>query len=1019
MPSVQPTAVPGLSTKIQGCCAGPTRALCRVGVDTSKTVYRFKGKDYVSWPTYESPAGSGSYFSYVNVGLPVALVPPADKPAEAYYPYDFKETRKRAEENIELARAKTTHNDAEVWGTLHDYYMSGYKEGIPTRFPSPGTCADGNEEMDALDKEIAAVELQITKVKKALEGITLDPSASENNAIRFPDKDQTFIAAKFLKYYNGKLILPSLDEPTPEKAVRAWHKETLERMVRIFVAGSKQLLRDFPSPDELPQDSILGLYQGLMPDLLNSKDQGKDGKPGKILYIGQANAWTLCAPGATTGTGATQGTANVANKTSKWFKNASGGYDETVKKVPGGLEVTNFFCKGTLTNSHYMGGPVIRGLQVEIMMGLMKSIQTRLDEGWILRPSAYGVIDRCGEIEAKIHAYRKKIKKGLDTLKAKQPKGSSALECGEELNPDDPEMSVVAGMTALTPNKGLKGPQHQACIHASMQTEVEMKLGIQYSYCVWQTVAQKIRELLLKAAMNTASHDTDTANEWEAALAGLMVVGRRRKKSGSRSSRKAARAAVLALLLIAVSLIASSCKLKDVDDLTCSGYRAEDVKTWDELLEEGGAPEGTNPVLKNPSASRRAELANFCEQACEPLKETVSEYNTELGEAGIQMVAVGTGNGQQLSDVLVGQMQKTNELRAKTQNGYKEALYRCQTEITFTGKRGKNRRADRKAKEENLRLAETACECNAPSDAFDGATQYMDDSNPDIQMAILDGQSNEMIANDANALAMQAGGYIRNKDGSIQKDTNGISQKIGTVFTDESDGPNGNLAERAITSLNGRSGFYSQTLTPSAWIDMDPSMYLEENPLNQMSMFPDAEKISFNDPFAGGASSTLNEAQLWNAAQGTPLASNDPDQADEMNAGLASSGGAGGTVGASYKATAAVYAPSGGGSAGSTGPSQWMASPLGVGANTSLVFPPGAPAGAAQRDPASVVEKTKSESRGVSVAGADSGQMESKAADPVDYFQRIDKNESIFKRASQRYSETHREWMREDILRKK
>ncbi|MBL7713936.1 MAG: hypothetical protein JNL01_00625 [Bdellovibrionales bacterium] len=1002
VPSTAPTA---------GCCPNPTATGCRVGADANKPTYRWNGTDYVSWPVFDTVVGDPRYFrgSITSPASGPSPLPDKTQPANVYYVYDSIETRKKAAANIELARA-TQPNQELPWNQVFGNYMDRYKEELPTRFPSPGNCQDGNDEMDALDKSIATLEKQITKVKSALAGMNLDPDPQPSQIIPYPDADQGFIAARFLRDASGKRI----DAKNESQAIRIWLAETFERMVRIFIAGSKQLEIDFPPPAPAPGVSpvvhqgvhIYGLYQGFLPDLLNTTKT-------KVLYFGQTPAWSLCAPEQQTGSGPTQGTANFMNKTMGWFKGKDGNpVDETIRTVPGGIEVVNHHCKGIQTDENYSGAPTVRGTEVDLMMQLMAGIKKNiLEKGRVRKTASYGVIDSCAETEAKILAFRKKIKEGLDDLKARQPKGSKAIECGDELDAEDPELKYIASLTSLTPKKGLKGPQHQACVLASMQTEIEMKMMAQYTYCTWQTVALKIRERMTRAAGNTAwnvpQKPKQAPNEESLAWLGLSLsgFGAFAKKRGRRREKRAAAAGVF----VAVSLIASSCKVDDVPNLTCSGYKAEDVKTWDELLEEGNANEQVKePVLKSPFAvmNRRSELAGTCIEACKPMIDATQNYNIEMQNAQTQMQTIGTQYGSSLTDVLNSQMQRNEDLRSKTGLAYTEALYRCQTEQTFTGKKGRSSRADRRAKDENVKIAQSSCECNAPEDSLGVPGQIMDDTNPEIQMTFLKGDSEAMKHKDMTAIANRAGPPDR--------------VKHGLIFPDESGGEFSGMAERAITEFNGlRNGgasVGSTRLVPMQWVDVDPLAYQDPNALNDMAMDMEGS-VGFMDPVMG-APSPMNEAQLWNAANGTPDPSQDHDRADETRLASVVSGG-------NYKSVSAATSSSSSGSGRSSGSFGQSGGPqVGQGQTFEALNFPGSESGSDTDASGTTGSKGKGAS-GVDRAiasvhgkGGHPGQAQDANGKAIDYFQLIDRRESLFKRASMRYGETNRSWIREDILKK-
>ncbi len=289
-------------------------------------------------------------------------------------------------------------------------------------------------------------------LQASLDGLNLDPAATDQNSTPSPDPRTDIRLAHAIKMANGKLA-PGKDNA--EKA-QNFIAEAFERMVRIFIAGSDQLVRDTGVPWK-GRNKIAGMYKGFTPDLLNST------KEDKVIPGNFYSEWANC------------GIANMSNGLFKYFKFPDDQYRD---ESPG----ENHQCRG--------GGDaqaIARGDMVTVMMSLMKKMQIDLKtKGKVIQASAYGVVDYCASMRAELASNRDLIKEDREKLYAglgKQKDVKDNVECAEN--------EKFSGNSSRAGGK-MDGVQMRSCMLASMQNEVELNLMTKYMYCTWRSVAGEV-----------------------------------------------------------------------------------------------------------------------------------------------------------------------------------------------------------------------------------------------------------------------------------------------------------------------------------------------------------------------------------------------------------------------------------------------------------------------------------------------------------------------------------------------
>jgi hypothetical protein len=362
--------------------------------------------------------------------------------------------------------------------TLVDQYITGQVPPDEPAVAMLGSHQIASWQMQRFVNTLGGACVRAQAVQASLGGPNAFPQATDANSLRYPDPDFEFNGARLLKLADGST---PPGQSNAEKA-RAFMAETLERLVRIFVAGTEQLNRDRP-PYNGPR--IRGMYEGYTPDILNSTSTD--------IIEGAFNAeWASC----------NSGIANESNGNNKWFKfkDGSGYRNETA----GNGRLSSHRCINTaLTRrSSFVTG---RGQAVQAFMLLMEKMASDLRQGRIVFASSYpGVADPCVQQKAEIDAYRRRLR----DLRAMVQGGAGnfrALECPDQqgLTGGD-QVALMQGQ-----QKTLVGQQTQVCHIASLQTQVEVGMVVRYAYCTWNAVRQEIAKRLMDAL--TASRDDPPA----------------------------------------------------------------------------------------------------------------------------------------------------------------------------------------------------------------------------------------------------------------------------------------------------------------------------------------------------------------------------------------------------------------------------------------------------------------------------------------------------------------------------
>lgn len=324
-----------------------------------------------------------------------------------------------------------------------------------------------------------------TGTDQILDELNLKIAPNDSNSMAVPDNQNEWIGASFVPIENPPPAY--LAAKSHNEKARAYHAEMLERKVRVYVAGSKQLFVDKGVKHGDGTVIVRGLYQGFTPDLVNSTKE--------IQVAGAYRPeWGDC----------TLGVANEQNDAMKWFKFPSGNYEK--ERFENG-KLFSHTCNGKPNSSMGTSGqdPLIRGKIVNALMLFMRKMQTDMTtQGKFVTAPGYGIQEppSCTKIAAEINAMRTQLRKIRNDITQGMEKDqhANALSCVATQN--------AANVKLDEKTKTLSGGTARGCVYDSMQTLTENKHIGMYAYCTWSTVASEIMARVKSSQIGKHRHVT-------------------------------------------------------------------------------------------------------------------------------------------------------------------------------------------------------------------------------------------------------------------------------------------------------------------------------------------------------------------------------------------------------------------------------------------------------------------------------------------------------------------------------
>lgn len=310
-----------------------------------------------------------------------------------------------------------------------------------------------------------------------------------------------------------------------DQKLREFTAGLFERMVRIAVAGSKQLSVDHPDAKYSGKKPIRGLYQGYLPDLLGAPS------------VDQIVEFPIFPEAEGCQSTALHGIANTRNGESRWFKSASTGqYENDFFEAKSGDWSNHVQC----SQKNRISGPASRflkksarvnGESIQALMELMAEIRDEELKKGFLRPlesrfqgwdtfvaqnrakiGAFGRLSGtqppapgCERLQKDLDALRNAVVSRLEArLPAPDPKaGAKALlaplslqDCSLQASTGARDLSVGGSGWAQL-EREFSGKQQSLCFLASAAWKLEALGTAQLAYCQWSFTA---RSLLRRAS---------------------------------------------------------------------------------------------------------------------------------------------------------------------------------------------------------------------------------------------------------------------------------------------------------------------------------------------------------------------------------------------------------------------------------------------------------------------------------------------------------------------------------------
>ncbi len=901
----------------------------------------------------------------------------AHEKAVAWKKYDRAGTISLLQQDIEKARGDNAGNLIEPYKSSYNNQMDALKASLGGDFrdfrdideDSDGVCASAIEAAMQTRKRIVDTYDSNKRMQDRLSGdLKLQNPAGNPNNLPVPDPEPSF------SYRNANLLRTYDHKPMPgadvNQKARNYIAEQFERMVRIYIAGSAQLSRDFPAGDPIAP-AVKGLYEGHRPDLLNSSVAGG------VIYTNIDNDYSLCNPGSNHTTG------GVANPSNRWFKNSGGSFAESVS----GNVVSNHQCPSQAMSKNGKIDPVTRvpttrGQIVHFYMNLMDTIKATILAGAIPSEKTLGVgLNFCAERAEKIKASRLVLHDELTNLRKGQS-SSEFVECADQLDQAaDGSVKMKSSTAEIGADKKMQGSS--ACNIAHLQNLVEAQMTLEYAYCVWYVVGSFGEQQLLDVARSSTMREvpktrvlactkptelemiqSEVANQKTSAstqqggspvkaAAGLLSLlmipfdfawGRRRKRL----------LVPMTILLVTLSITSSGCDVRDEPGINCNGDHAqakEEEKDWWKVgiayVLGGLGGVLIYELFKKRPPDHFDDFNGSCDEGCKPLQTGLDGQRALLGKS--------------ISDLRV-QMATNSELGTKVEEMEKQlgtmtstfstSLQSCKDQ-TFTAhwcSRSAGKECHSDAHGANNEIRSTVCKCVTPTNPNGPTlpTNYgTGDPETQFKIGLPDTRALGTGRKPASNLAAGNSDYANNAPQTA----------AATAMGDKATSPDkASGAGSGMTDINPLTG---------AGTGMGAGAGMG----------------------AGGMGRLMGMGGPMNGI-GMPLGSADMGKGSDMGAvgaaGMAmvkyGQGGADSSFGGSAIEAAALK---GDGSQGSLGKDLF----------------------------GSGNGKDGKDGKGLGKSGLKSMGTD----DPDDYFTRIGRDESIFRRASKRYSSTTIDWMKDDV----
>lgn len=407
--------------------------------------------------------------------------------------------------------------------------------------PGPGqtlrTCSDAEDFVEEKSETLENIGAQV--LQRAIQVETLFSTFKEKMSRSAPNDPEKFLVVPNpnLPFKKAKKFLKKLPQTrgggltdfagSPERIVRGWLAEQLERKVLTYIAGSEYIDRVYgplpPDPNRTrpcTYPPVLGLYQGFGPNLLNlfsvnPETNGGCPTPGtKAAILKAFPGWEHCH------------VINPFNKINERLKGRNGDYTDEKYSRSGNIGFLlshRDSCQGSGSgvNLQYpdtaiergadlqeAANYIINGYFVELHFVLLDTFKKEImEKGRIPSPEIFDAINSdFGIDKAKIEALRTKLQQQYGELVTHAKQNLSApgmLDC------DDLEGGYVgrtaqeSGSSPSTSNSpvdtqrtGLRSNQIRVCLLQAAQVELESASALKLATSSYLQASFRLQEFL-------------------------------------------------------------------------------------------------------------------------------------------------------------------------------------------------------------------------------------------------------------------------------------------------------------------------------------------------------------------------------------------------------------------------------------------------------------------------------------------------------------------------------------------
>ncbi len=394
----------------------------------------------------------------------------------------------------------------ETWSNLGGYSGDGPNECVHfMKLAIWKSWAQYNLAFAELDNRIGNPNSTVAKL-----GFNLDPrgvadpvgGATSPTNIPIPDPRVPFSNAKLLKDKNNQPYPPGWSY---EKTVREFIGDQFERMARVYIAGSDQLSIDYPNTPFVGTAKIHGLYEGFAPNLLGTSPPAE--------FPSNFGGELGCNSGPAKG---------ITDTQNLWFKFGAQSSPQRESSDYGGW--TNHRChsgspgmssgKVSHSDKKYAYYPTFAGLLIHQSMVLMENIRDhQIKQGYLLPVKSYylpspppppgnspwpassspGSYNPATKMMIEINGQRNKVfalwteyNRGLNA--AGGEKKGMATACAEQSNSGRDTVISESGNGEVK----LTGAQAGACLLAAIQNRIEINMVVRLAYYNWQFVTNAL-----------------------------------------------------------------------------------------------------------------------------------------------------------------------------------------------------------------------------------------------------------------------------------------------------------------------------------------------------------------------------------------------------------------------------------------------------------------------------------------------------------------------------------------------